>query len=71
MNSYSLMNWHGRYIIVQTSPDNARKSYLQSVRNGATVWFFDPMYARPFSKKTAMRHIRDLRASDPECQEDF
>lgn len=69
-NSYSLMEWHGKWNVVKSTPDSVRKFYLSSVRNGATIWFTDQLYARHFSKKTALRHLRDLRANDPDCDED-
>ena len=69
-NSYSLMEWHGKWDVMKSTPDSVRKFYLNSVRNGRTIWFTDQLYARHFSKKTALRHLRDLRASDPDCDED-
>lgn len=71
MTSYSLQDWYGKYIVVKSTPDSVRKGYLRDVRNGSTVWYFDPLYARAYSFKTAMRHLRNLRASDPECCEDY
>ena len=69
--SYSLMQWYDKWMVVKTTSDSVKKGYLRDVRNGATVWYFDPLYARGYSKKTALRHLRDLRASDPTCDEDF
>ena len=69
--SYSLMQWYDKWIVVCSRPDTVRKSYLRDVRNGATVWYHDPLYARPYSLKTAMRHLREMRASDPYCDEDY
>ena len=71
MNSYSLMEYHGKWVVMKSTPNSVRKGYLRDVRNGATVWYFDPLYARAYSYKTAMWHLRDLRASDPNCEEDF
>ena len=71
MNSYSIREWYGKWIVVKTVPNTAKKLYLTSVRNGAEIWMCDPLYARPFSKQTAMRHLRECRASDPECEEDY
>lgn len=70
-NSYSLVQWYDKWDVVKSTPDSVVKLYLRDVRNGATVWYTDQLYARHYSKKTAMRHLRNLRASDPDCDEDF
>lgn len=62
MTSYSLKEWYGKYIVTQTDTETGRKSYLGYVRNGATIWYFDPLYAKPYSLQTAKRHMRDLQA---------
>ena len=69
MNSYSVMHWQGKYIVVKTLP-NGRKFHLQSVYRNACIWCFDPLYARKFAYSTAMKHLKNLRASDPDCEED-
>lgn len=74
--SYSLMEWHGKWDVVKTEPDSVVKLYLNRVHSTGsgtfgTVWFRDQLYARHYSKKTALRHLRNLRASDPDCDEDY
>lgn len=70
-NSYSLVQWYDKWDVVKSTPDSVVKFYLRDVRNGTTIWYRDQLYARHYSKETAMRHLRNLRASDPDCDEDF
>ena len=70
-NSYSLVEWYGKYDVMRTTSDSVRKAYLMRVQGTGTIWHYDQLYARHYSYKTAMRHLRNLRASDPECNEDY
>lgn len=69
--SYHLMQWYGKWIVVKSFPLSVRKWYLKGVRNGCEKWCCDPLYAQAYSEKTAHRHLRNLRANDPSCEEDY
>ena len=69
MNSYSMIEKGGKYIVRKASPDGM--SYLMSVQGSGSVWWFEPSKARAYSRKTALWHLRNFRASDPDCEEDY
>lgn len=64
MNTYSLQNWYGKYIVVKTVPGIFGHGYLKSFRNGEAIWYRDPLYARAYTYKTAMHHLRTISADD-------
>ena len=69
--SYSLMQWFDKWLVVKAVPWSVRKWYLKDVRNGKYTWVSDPLYAKGYSRKTADRHLRNMRANDDFCEEDF
>lgn len=71
-NSYSIHDWFGKSLVCRSSPDSVKKWYIHHIsRSGGVTWVSDPLYAKPYSRATALRHLRSLRASDPNCDEDY
>lgn len=58
---YSLREWYGKYLVVKTDPNGARL-YLRGIAGSVLCWYHDPLYARPFTLRTALKHLMNLRA---------
>ena len=70
MNSYSILDQYGGWIIRKTEP-TGRNLYLQKTYGGIQTWVRDYTYAKKHSYKTAVNHLRSIRRNDPNCEEDF
>ena len=71
MNSYSVMHWYEKYIVVKSVPNTVRKFYIRTIYHGKITWTTDSTYAKQYNYSTAMKHLRNLRNNDPNCEEDF
>jgi len=40
--------------------NNGRKLYIKSFRNGSYTWTKDPLYARHYTEKAAVKHMNTL-----------
>jgi len=69
-NSYSLMDRYGKYTVQKSTPDSVRKWYIRSIYRGEITWTSDSTYSKSWNMETAMRYLRNLRAEDPNCEED-
>lgn len=50
-----------RYAVLRFTAENVRPMYLHSFRSGRYVWYHDLINARPFSWKTALKHVKALQ----------
>ena len=69
MNSYTIFVQYAGCGICKRTPDG-RKWYLRKIYKGQPTWSRDYTYAKLYSHNTVTWHLRNLRANDPECEED-
>ena len=70
-NSYNIEERYTKFLVRRTSSDSRKKWYISHVSSNGATWVSDPLYAKQYSYRTALRHVKSLRASDPNCYENY